>query len=60
MLVKTKEAVGYVIGALLGAIVTGILVALDFGSWSAAVSFVLAVIGGSIGKHLDRKDEKSE
>lgn len=57
---NTKEAVGYVIGALVGAIVTGILVALDFGSWSAAVSFVFAVVGGSIGKHLDRKDEKSK
>lgn len=60
MLVKTKEAVGYVVGALLGAVVTGILVALDFGSWSAVVSFVFAVVGGSIGKYLDRKDEKSE
>jgi uncharacterized protein YcfJ len=56
---NTKEAVGYVVGALLGAVVTGILIAFGFGSKSAAVSFVFAVVGGSIGKHLDRKDEKS-
>ncbi|HHT14317.1 MAG TPA: hypothetical protein GXZ86_00390 [Clostridiales bacterium] len=57
---NTKEAVGYVAGALIGAVVTGVLVALGCGSWSAAVSFVFAVIGGSIGKYFDRKDEKSE
>ncbi len=55
---KNYEGLGYAIGSVVGAVVTGVLVYFTRHPLCAAASVVCAYVGGSIGREIKRPDKK--
>lgn len=54
---KNYEGIGFIIGALIGAVLTGICVYLTKSPLSAAISLICALLGGWIGKSIIKSDK---
>ena len=58
---KNRESVGFVVGALVGTILTGICVYLTSSPLSSWLTLLCTLIGGRIGKSINvNKDEQGE
>lgn len=55
---KNYEGVGMFVGALIGAVITGIVIYLTQSALAAMISPVCLLIGGWIGKEIKKTDKK--
>lgn len=55
---KNYEGVGMFVGALIGAVITGVVIYFTHSVLSAMISPVCLLIGGAIGREIKRPDKK--
>ena len=54
---KNYEGIGFLIGAVIGAILTGVCIYFTSSVASATISLVCALLGGWIGKSIPKTDK---
>lgn len=54
---ETRGSIGYLIGAIVGTVATGVCIYLTGRVFSALICLVCAIIGGNIGKTIKKAKE---